>query len=217
MHIIKLYMKNKLLYILKYIGYIWGWIYTEKIKGKIQFIQSTFYYGWLKHDFKYLGKVYFRVPAYIGGRQYVEIDDGTCIGKRVMIQATSIYGNEKFNPHISIGKDCNIGDDSNIQCCNKVVLGNGVRLGRKVMINDTTHGYFIREQLDIQPNLRPLRSKGAIIIEDNVWIGEMSCVLGDVHIGKGSIIGANSVVTKNVPPYSLVVGSPAKIIKQYDC
>lgn len=67
--------------------------------------------------------------------------------------------------------------------------------------------------LDIQPNLRPLVSKGPIIIEENVWIGEMVCILGGVHIGKGSIIGAGSVVTKNIPPYSLACGIPAKVVK----
>lgn len=87
-------------------------------------------------------------------------------------------------------------------------------LGRKIMINDTLHGDFIKEQLNIRPNLRPLKSKGSIIIDDNVWIGEMSCMLGNVYIGQGSIIGANSVVTKDIPPYSLAVGSPAKVVKQ---
>lgn len=216
MHIKIFIMKNKLSFIMKCIGYIWGYIYTDKIKKKKEFIQSILYYGWIKHNFKHLGNVYFRLPAYIGGKQYIEIANGTCIGKRVMIQATAFYGDRVFNPQICIGKNCNIGDDSNIQCCNKIILGNGVRLGRKVMINDTSHGNFIREQLDVQPNLRPLESKGPIIIEDNVWIGEMSCILGNVHIGKGSIIGANSVVTKDIPPYSLVVGSPARVIKQYD-
>ena len=91
-----------------------------------------------------------------------------------------------------------------------------VLLGRKVMVNDTSHGGFIREQLDIQPNLRPLCSKGPIVIEENVWIGEMVCILGNVHIGRGSVIGAGSVVTKDIPPYSLAVGCPAKIIKSFD-
>lgn len=93
------------------------------------------------------------------------------------------------------------------------MLGNGVQLGRKVMINDTSHGDFVGDQLDIQPNLRPLKSKGPIIIEDNVWIGEMVCILGNVHIGRSSIIGAGSIVTHDIPAYSIAVGNPAKVIK----
>ena len=60
---------------------------------------------------------------------------------------------------------------------------------------------------------RRLHSKGPIIIEDNVWIGENACILENVRIGKCSIIGANAVVTHDIPPYSVAVGVPAKVIK----
>ena len=61
---------------------------------------------------------------------------------------------------------------------------------------------------------RPLHSKGPIIIEDNVWVGENVCILENVRIGKCSIIGANAVVTHDIPPYSIAVGVPAKVIKK---
>ena len=196
-------------------GYLWSFIYTKRIKEKIINLHYLMYYGWIKRHFCYLGDVYFRMPTYLGNMEYMKIGDGTCIGKRVIIQATDKYGNDSFKPSIIIGENCNIGDDCNIQCCNKIQIGNGVLLGRKVMINDTTHGLFIREQLDVQPSKRPLSSKGCIIIEENVWIGEMVSVLGDVRIGRGAVIGAGSVVTKDVPSYGLAVGAPAKVIKQF--
>jgi acetyltransferase-like isoleucine patch superfamily enzyme len=87
-------------------------------------------------------------------------------------------------------------------------------MGRKVFITDNSHGSFTREQLDIRPNYRPLISKGPVIIEENVWIGEMVCIMPGVTIGRGSIIGANAVVTKSIPPYSIAAGVPAKVIKQ---
>ena len=62
-------------------------------------------------------------------------------------------------------------------------------------------------------NMRPMYSKGPVVIEDNVWIGEMVCILPNVRIGKGSIIGANAVVTKDVPANALVGGNPARVIK----
>ena len=61
--------------------------------------------------------------------------------------------------------------------------------------------------------MRPMYSKGPVVIEDNVWIGEMVCILPNVRIGKGSIIGANAVVTKDVPANALVGGNPARVIK----
>lgn len=196
-------------------AYLWSFIYTKRIKEKFIYLHYLMYYGWIKRQFGYLGDVYFRMPTYLGNMKYMKIGDGTCIGKRAMIQATDKCGDDFFTPSIIIGENCNIGDDSNIQCCNKIQLGNGVLLGRKVMINDTTHGLFIREHLDIQPSKRPLSSKGEILIEDNVWIGEMVSILGNVHIGKGAVIGAGSVVTKDIPAYGLAVGVPANVIKQF--
>ena len=67
--------------------------------------------------------------------------------------------------------------------------------------------------MDIAPNYRPLYSKGPVIIEDNVWIGEGAMIMPNIHIGKGSIIAANSVVTSNIPAYSIAAGVPAKVIK----
>ena len=63
------------------------------------------------------------------------------------------------------------------------------------------------------PSLRKLYSKGPVIIEDNVWIGEGVAILPNVIIGENSIIGANAVVTKDIPRNSVVGGNPAKIIR----
>lgn len=55
--------------------------------------------------------------------------------------------------------------------------------------------------------------KGAIIVDDDVWIGESAIIMAGVHIGRGAVIGAGAVVTKDVPPYAVAVGTPAKIVK----
>ena len=86
-------------------------------------------------------------------------------------------------------------------------------MGANVLVSDNSHGQLIEEQLSFQPSKRPLYSKGCIKIEENVWIGENVSILGGVTIGNGAIIGANSVVTHDVPPFSLAAGAPAKIIK----
>ena len=66
------------------------------------------------------------------------------------------------------------------------------------------------------PIERPIVSKGKIIIGRNVWLGENVVVLGNVTIGEGAVIGANSVVCKDIPPYSISGGVPAKIIKCHE-
>ena len=68
----------------------------------------------------------------------------------------------------------------------------------------------------VPPIKRELRTKGEVVIGDNVWIGDKASILPGVIIGKGSIVGANSVVTKDVPPFTVVGGNPAKIIKKLD-
>jgi lipopolysaccharide O-acetyltransferase len=67
----------------------------------------------------------------------------------------------------------------------------------------------------IEPQKRPLNSL-PVIISKNVWIGESVSILPGVRIGKASIIGANSVVTKDIPDYSIAAGNPAKVIKKYN-
>lgn len=109
-----------------------------------------------------------------------------------------------------------IGEYANISCVNKIVLGKNVLLGRWVTIIDHAHGGFTEEHLAYPPINRPLYSKGGIFIDDDVWIADKVTICSNVHIHRGAVIGANSVVTKDVPPYTLVAGCPAKIIKTLD-
>lgn len=82
------------------------------------------------------------------------------------------------------------------------------------MITDHYHGNTkkLHEISAIMPNMRPLTSKGPVYIGENVWIGDGVVVLPNVTIGTGAIIGANSVVTRDIPAYSVAVGVPAKVI-----
>lgn len=115
---------------------------------------------------------------------------------------------------IYIGDNVSIGEYSHITSHNKVVIGNGVLTGRFVLISDNSHGRSIYDELVIEPLKRPIISNGCVIIKDNVWIGDKVSILSGVTIGEGCIIGANSVVTHDIPDYSLAGGIPAKIIKR---
>jgi len=77
-----------------------------------------------------------------------------------------------------------------------------------------SHGDTSLAHLSLPPVCRPLFSKGKVIIEDDVWIGEGAAILPGVVIGRGAIIGTNAVVTKDVDPYTVVGGVPARIIKK---
>lgn len=79
-----------------------------------------------------------------------------------------------------------------------------------VHITDHSHGY---EDINTPISNQPLVSKGTVIIEDDCWLGFGCEILSGGHIGKHSIVAAKAVVTKDIPPYSIVAGNPARIIK----
>ena len=72
-----------------------------------------------------------------------------------------------------------------------------------------------REELLVSPQKRILFAKGTVIIKKNAWLGEGVAVMPGVTIGENSVIGANAVVTKDIPDNSIAVGIPAKVIKQF--
>ena len=113
-----------------------------------------------------------------------------------------------------IKNNVSITDRCIISAANRIEIGNGCLLGRDTFITDNSHGENISiNELNISPHERNIFSKGTVIIGDNVWTGKNVCIMPNVKIRNGAIIGANSVVTHNIPPYSVAVGSPAKVIK----
>lgn len=114
----------------------------------------------------------------------------------------------KLSSQISLGDNSGIGDNSYIQ--GKVIIGNNVMMAPNVAIIATNHNIA---RIDIPMNLQGSVDK-EIYIEDDVWIGYGSIILPGVKIAKGSVVGAGSVVTKNVETFTVVGGNPAKIIKK---
>ena len=146
------------------------------------------------------------------GAKYITIGNNCIIGSNVQLSAYDLYGCHKFTPSIVIGDGTEIGDGTHITCINKIELGNNVLTGRYVLISDNSHGTASEALRGVAPVKRNMYSKNPVIIKDNVWIGEKSSILAGVTIGEGAIIGANSVITKDVPPYTLAVGAPARYI-----
>lgn len=92
--------------------------------------------------------------------------------------------------------------------------GDNLLTGLWVTITDNSHGKTDYNTLQQPPLMRMVTSKGPVIIGSNVWIGDKATILPNVTIGDGAVIAANSVVTKDVPVYSVVAGNPAKVVKQ---
>ena len=180
-------------------------------KGNI----DKLYTIWLSNNIQKIGmtSVIGRNCTLRGGK-FIEIGESTNIGQYGVITCWEKHQGDKYTPLIRIGNNCSIGEFCHITSTNSIIIGNGVLTGRRVTITDNSHGEVIAKEMNLPPISRKIYSKGPVVIEDNVWIGDKACIMAGVHIGKGAIIAANAVVTRDVPDYTLVGGVPAKVIKK---
>lgn len=146
-----------------------------------------------------------------GYHELIQIGNNTTILQNSRIQLFP-YLVEK-TPHIIIGDRCYIGYFFSILAGADIVIGNDVLIASNVLISSENHG--INPERDVPYMNQPLECK-AISIGDGCWIGEKVCILPGVNIGEKCIVGAGSIVTKDIPDYSIAVGSPAKVIKRYN-
>lgn len=137
--------------------------------------------------------------------QFIKFGNKSYIGKNCI-----------FTPHsIEIGEDTYIGPNAIFRSSfGTIKIGNHVMFGPGVHIHGGNHRFH-----EIGKYMKDISSKaqgddGKIIIEDDCWIGANAIILSNVTIGKGSIVGAGSIVTKNIPPYSIYTGSPEKKLRK---
>lgn len=198
------------------IGCILHYIWPIKLVHWYKMLKEKIYNIWIRRQFAYVGdRVLIQSGLNLAGGNKINIGSDTVIAQNCVIQAHEVYQNQTFIPSIVIGQKCNLGEYSMITCINKVEVGDGLLTGRRVTISDNNHGTFRLEDLKISPCQRNLVSKGPVIIGKNVWIGQNATIIS-VKIGDGAVIGANAVVTHDIPAYSLAVGNPAKVIKRID-
>ena len=143
---------------------------------------------------------------------YIHVGSGTMIGPHCTLSAGMMPGQICItDPVVSIGDRCLIGKGSAVVGHFSITIGNDVWTGHNVYITDQNHGY--------EDVTRPIGTQSMpekpVTIGDGSWIGYGSVVLPGASIGDHVVIGANSVVTGDIPSYSVAVGSPAKVIRRY--
>lgn len=147
---------------------------------------------------------------HVVGWKSISIGDNTVIGDNCWINITNRISTDI---QVSIGNNCLVGRRTYINSGASVYLGNYVMTGIDCKFISSDHVFndpFI-------PYIKSGNtSSNSLTIGDNVWIGAGVTIVGDVNIGRGSIIGASSLVTKNIPPFSIAVGNPCKVIKRFD-
>lgn len=153
-------------------------------------------------------------PVIMSGLDKVEIGENFSADSGLILRAWETYGIQKFSPKIIIGDNVHLGLNCQISSINKIVIGNNFLCGKNIFISDHSHGTGVLDEKNIAPIKRLLYSKGEVMIGDNVWIGNNVCILPGVHIGNNVTVGANAVVTKDIPDDYIVAGIPARIIKK---
>ena len=154
-----------------------------------------------------LRKIFYRINEHFLKRQLA-----SC-GKKVRL-----YGNCSGHfKHVYIGNNCSIGPNNQFNTLiANIKIGNYVMTGPDVLFLTGNHTTNIvgKYMINISNTEKNVIDDQDIIVEDDVWIGARAIILKGVTIGKGSVVGAGAVVTKTIPPYSIVGGVPAKILRR---
>ncbi|MBC6935210.1 MAG: acyltransferase [Chloroflexi bacterium] len=169
----------------------------------------------IEHNVRLLspGNIRLGKNVYLDSQVYLNaLPGGITIGAGTSLMHGTVFHvfNYRDLPHagITVGQNCFFGEYTCIRGQGGVKIGDGVYTGTQVNIAAVNHVFadpnrFIREQ--------GITADG-ITIEDDVWLGSNATVVDGVTIGRGSIVGAGAVVTKDIPPYSIAVGVPAKVV-----
>ena len=178
----------------------------------LQKIKSAFYYLFIypfyKIIFKNLGwRARIVAPLKIFGAANISIGANVTVEYKTWLAAYPHTG--ASNCSLIIEDGTQIGNFNHIYATSKIHIGKKVLTADKVYISDNSHSY---ENVDMAINDQKIKQLQEVSIGDGAWLGENVCVIG-ANIGKGSVIGANSVVTKNIPDNVIAYGNPCKYVR----
>lgn len=180
------------------------WSFSERMKLGISLIFTKLFYRKAK---------LICYPIYMRGKKNMVYGKGLNVGYGCHFDLINTEKKTLF-----IGENCEFGDYCHIVAIDSVTIGNNLLCASKVFISDCNHG----EYGDTNPSspyelpMERILVSAKVTIGNNVWLGENVVVLKGVNIGDGAIIGANSVVTHDIPSNTIAVGSPARVIKKYN-
>lgn len=188
--------------------------FAKNTKAKKMFLYRLLTYFPNRCRYGKFGKnslIYF--PMLINNKKCILIGENVTFRERLRMDAIKCMNDQVFNPRIIIEDNVHAEQDCQIFATNLVHIKKNVTLSSHVFITDAEHEYRGIEHESI---LRQKLISGKTIIDEEAFLGIGVRVIKAVHIGRHSVIGANSVVTKDIPAYSVAVGNPAKIIRKYN-
>lgn len=144
---------------------------------------------------------------------YISIGNGVTVHSSCWIQALPNYHVSEIKPILTIGNNCGIGMNATITAAMNIILEDHVFLGRNVFITDHSHKF---DDVDIPIGMQGITKMTPVRIGKDSWLGHGVVIIPGADIGNHCVIGANSVVNSKIPDFSVAVGSPAKVVSQFD-
>jgi acetyltransferase-like isoleucine patch superfamily enzyme len=179
----------------------------NRLLAKLTLVRFRLSYG---AAFKSIGNRSFAFgPCRIDGASGIELGPQSVFQRGVWLYCS---GTDSSPASLKIGKGCVFGYNNHITSVREVLVGDYVLTANNVYISDNLHGF---ENISVPIMHQPVQFKKAVSIGDGCWLGENVCVIG-ARIGKNCAIGANAVVVDDIPDYSVAVGVPARVIRQFD-
>lgn len=188
---------------------------VRKLHKRIGDVKSKLY-TWLWYRFLFFGmgkRCTINPPFFTHRSEYIELGRAVSIGPFCRIEAHPAHpGNRLLSPIIKIGNRVRIEHGVNISCHRSLIIEDEVLIAGGSYVGDNNHSIDPRGPRYLE---QPLTSTPTMIGR-GAWLGQNVCVLAGSVIGERSVIGAGSVVNGHIPPYSIAVGIPARVIKQYN-
>lgn len=160
--------------------------------------------------FKKLGiksRIFFSVR--VQGKKFISIQNKSVVQRHGWLLALKIDEND---PILEIGEGSALGDFIHIVAVREIIIEENVTIANKVYISDNLHSY---EDINTPIINQPIKFIEKVRIGSGSWIGENVCIIG-ASIGKHVVVGANSVVTQDIPDFTVVSGNPARVIRKYN-
>ena len=148
-------------------------------------------------------------PFRLEGAQHISVGAGSVMQRGAWLYCGALDGQAG---RLAIGDGCVFGYNNHITAVVGVVIEDHVLTANNVYISDNLHSY---EDISLPVMHQPVRCKKPVVIGRGSWIGENASIVG-ASIGKNCVIGANAVVTRDIPDYSVAVGIPAVVIRRFD-
>lgn len=160
-------------------------------------------------------RIYLGPVAEVNGARHMELSQGFYVRYGLWMDAISRYRGQEFSPCLRVGRSFSASRFLHIACINKITIGEDCLFGSNVIVTDHSHGN-LREPLrrpPVGPIIQPLFSAGEVFIGDRVWIGDNVVVLPGAKIGNDVVVGANSVVSGELPEGYICVGAPCRPVR----